>query len=607
LQQSSALINRILSIFGKSSFTSPDMGQGRVSCVVLPGKTGQEGIFCWISKRMSAFLALLAVCGLWLAGTQGTQDAIANGDTRTLSLYHQHTKESLTVTFKRWGSYDSDALKQLNWLLRDWRREEATKMDPRLFDIAWEVHRESGSREPLHVVSAYRSPTTNAMLRRRSRGVAKHSQHTLGKAMDFHLPDVDMGRVRSIGMRLQRGGVGYYPGAHTPFVHLDAGSVRSWPRMPRDQLARLFPDGRTVHIPADGKPMGGYEVAKAEILATGGAVSGYAAFLGEGEESSASSGRQSLWATLFGGGDDEDSDYLAATQKTRSSKRGVARTASVDRQGGITSYAPSVNSEDGGSGGAMVAMMTGQSGFTSPRPYAYVPTPREPVAVAALSPPANSSEAASIRAVESKSPDSVIVAPIPVARPASQETPPTATASTVPPIRVEDNPPASSPPSVPSLTPPSVMAALLPPVRPQDRIKMLDIVAETVPASTVLMDGPLPPRRPQQGSAVIVVASRASSPEISSSNTMKENREKPRPVITARQDDRRSDRAALRALFTSVALDHEPANTGSVSVTRTRSSPLPDRLSMAPSTLPPMRFQSNTTTLRTDRFLRTGS
>ena len=79
------------------------------------------------------------------------------------------------------------------------------------------------------------------MLRRRSRGVAKHSQHMVGKAMDFYLPDTPTARIREAGMRMQRGGVGFYPGAHTPFVHLDAGSVRSWPRMTRDQLVRLQP------------------------------------------------------------------------------------------------------------------------------------------------------------------------------------------------------------------------------------------------------------------------------------------------------------------------------------------------------------------------------
>jgi uncharacterized protein YcbK (DUF882 family) len=264
--------------------------------------------------RPGAFIGLAVGAIATLGGVRGTQDAVANGDTRTITIQHEHTKESATVTFKRNGYYDQAGLNQLNWLLRDWRLDEPTRMEPKLFDIVWEVYREVGSQEPIRVVSAYRSPGTNAMLRRRSRAVAEHSQHMAGKAMDFYLPDVPMSRVREIGMRLQNGGVGFYPNAYNPFVHLDAGSVRSWPRMTTDQLARLFPDGRTVHLPRDGKPLAGYEIAKADILQRGGSVAGlaYAEAGSEGGE------RKSLWATLFGSFDDEDSDfYRSSASRTR--------------------------------------------------------------------------------------------------------------------------------------------------------------------------------------------------------------------------------------------------------------------------------------------------
>jgi uncharacterized protein YcbK (DUF882 family) len=257
----------------------------------------------------------------------GTQDAIANGDTRSLTFLHAHRNDTVTVTFRRNGRYDPDGLNQLNYFLRDWRTDEATKMDPRLFDIIWEVYREVGSREPVVVLSAYRSPETNAMLRRRSRAVSEHSQHMAGKAMDIRMPDVDMARVRAVGMRLQDGGVGYYPSSN--FVHLDAGSVRAWPRMTQDQLARLFPDGKTVHMPSNGKPFARYEEARAEILSRGGAVAGQS-FAGAGD--GASTGRRSLWATLFGGGDDEDADYY------RSSESG--RVAVASRASTVTAYAP---------------------------------------------------------------------------------------------------------------------------------------------------------------------------------------------------------------------------------------------------------------------------
>jgi uncharacterized protein YcbK (DUF882 family) len=194
-----------------------------------------------------------------------TETAVANGDTRTISFYHIHTKERLTITFKRNGRYDVKALRTLNHFLRDWRNDKETRMDPRLFDILWEVHQDVGSHEPIQIVSAYRSPATNSMLRATTRGVARHSQHMLGHAMDVHFTDVPMSKVREAGMRLQRGGVGFYPTSGIPFVHLDVGNVRAWPRMSRQQLVHLFPNGRTVHIPSDGKPLKGYQLALADI------------------------------------------------------------------------------------------------------------------------------------------------------------------------------------------------------------------------------------------------------------------------------------------------------------------------------------------------------
>ncbi len=99
------------------------------------------------------------------------------------------------------GYYDQAVLEKLNWFLRDWRLNEPTKMDPKLFDIVWEVYRQSGSKEPIDVLSGYRSPQTNAMLRRRSRQVAEHSQHMEGRAMDAHFVDVGTATIRDIAMR----------------------------------------------------------------------------------------------------------------------------------------------------------------------------------------------------------------------------------------------------------------------------------------------------------------------------------------------------------------------------------------------------------------------
>jgi uncharacterized protein YcbK (DUF882 family) len=227
---------------------------------------------CAGRRGAAAQLAVAAAfTAAWLI-PNSTESAVANGDTRTIILSNQHTNESGSFTFMVNGVYDQATLDKLNWFCRDWRLNEPTKMDPHLFDIVWEVYRESGSTQPVDVLSGYRSPQTNAMLRRRSRQVAEHSQHMQGKAMDAHFVDVGTGRIRDIAMRMQAGGVGFYPTGITPWVHIDSGSVRYWPRMSRDALTRLFPDGKTVFIPADGQPMPGYEQARAEIEARGGEV-----------------------------------------------------------------------------------------------------------------------------------------------------------------------------------------------------------------------------------------------------------------------------------------------------------------------------------------------
>jgi len=242
-----------------------------------------------------------------------TESAVANGDTRTIALSNSHTNESGSFTYMVDGAYDQATLDKLNWFLRDWRLNEPTKMDPKLFDIVWEVYRESGSKQPIDVLSGYRSPQTNAMLRRRSRQVAKYSQHMEGKAMDAHFQDVDTATIRDIAMRMEAGGVGFYPTGYTPWVHIDSGDVRYWPRMNRDALARLFPDGKTVFIPSDGQPMPGYDQARAEIEARGGEVQ-----VAHSDANSGSGG--GLFSWLFGakpgGADDEEEASGAETNPT---------------------------------------------------------------------------------------------------------------------------------------------------------------------------------------------------------------------------------------------------------------------------------------------------
>ncbi|HEX4409280.1 MAG TPA: DUF882 domain-containing protein [Xanthobacteraceae bacterium] len=221
---------------------------------------------CRLSLKHAAYSCGLALA-CFLTGANALQNAVAEGDTRTISLHHMHTGEDITITFKRDGRYDEAALEKLNWFLRDWRKAQQTQMDPHLIDLVWEVQHEAAPNTPIQVVCGYRSPETNAMLRHRSAntGVARFSQHMLGHAMDFYLPGVPLEHLREFGLRLERGGVGFYPESGSPFVHMDTGGVRMWPRMTHEQLARVFPDGRTVQIPTDGKPLSGYALALADI------------------------------------------------------------------------------------------------------------------------------------------------------------------------------------------------------------------------------------------------------------------------------------------------------------------------------------------------------
>jgi uncharacterized protein YcbK (DUF882 family) len=277
-----------------------------------------------------------------------TETAAANGDTRTLNLYHSHTGESIQATFRVNGSYDPAVLEKLNWFLRDWRNNDRTRMDPRLFDVVWEAYRTAGASQPIVIVSAYRSPQTNAMLRRRSQGVAEHSQHILGKAMDTTMPGMPMERIREIGMRLQHGGVGWYPSSN--FVHLDVGSVRAWPRMSYDQLARLFPDGKTVHLAADGRALPRYQEARAEIASHGGVMS-------DVPQAAPSGG---LLAWLFGKHEEEDEADAAGPRSVQPRARhGGTEVAALRMSGanpaGTAPANPVVSADRGNARAATVA------------------------------------------------------------------------------------------------------------------------------------------------------------------------------------------------------------------------------------------------------------
>lgn len=148
------------------------------------------------------------------------------GQFRKLAMVNDRTGEWLNTVYWAEGEYIPEALAAMNHLLRDWREDAACEMDPRVLDILAATHAKLDCDEPFTVVSGYRTPATNALLRRRSRGVAKNSYHIKGMAVDIRLESRSVAQISRAGLSLGAGGVGRYSRAE--FVHLDCGPVRDW-------------------------------------------------------------------------------------------------------------------------------------------------------------------------------------------------------------------------------------------------------------------------------------------------------------------------------------------------------------------------------------------
>jgi uncharacterized protein YcbK (DUF882 family) len=184
-----------------------------------------EGDFAASRRR---FLKTMA-CGslLTLSGTGIANAAVRRFSShKSLSLLHVHTGDKLKLTYFEQGGYLKDALQEINYLLRDYHTDDVHPIDPALLDQLYDLKLALGISQPFQIFSGYRSPRTNARLRRRIRGTAKHSLHMQGRAVDIHVAGVDMRRVRNAALAMRRGGVGYY--ARADFVHLDTGDFRSW-------------------------------------------------------------------------------------------------------------------------------------------------------------------------------------------------------------------------------------------------------------------------------------------------------------------------------------------------------------------------------------------
>jgi uncharacterized protein YcbK (DUF882 family) len=170
--------------------------------------------------KLGSMATAAAVLPRWLRAQ------VASSEPRSLSFYHTHTGERLRATYWTDGDYVPEALAQINWILRDYRRNEIKPIDTRLLDLLCALAAKLETREPFHIICGYRSPATNEFLRTHTIGVARHSMHVEARAADIRVPGRDLGLVQRAATALHDGGVGTYP--HSDFVHVDAGRVRYW-------------------------------------------------------------------------------------------------------------------------------------------------------------------------------------------------------------------------------------------------------------------------------------------------------------------------------------------------------------------------------------------
>lgn len=171
-----------------------------------------------------AFLHGMGAVAVSLAASRAA--LAGRGTARAIALVHTHTGEELSIVYYDGSAYSPAALRQVNQLLRDFRTETVYPIDPGVLDRLHLLQTSAGSDEPFQVICGYRSPTTNEALRRASSGVAEHSLHVEGRAIDVRLPGINTARLALLARGQQAGGVGYY--RRSDFVHVDTGRVRIW-------------------------------------------------------------------------------------------------------------------------------------------------------------------------------------------------------------------------------------------------------------------------------------------------------------------------------------------------------------------------------------------
>lgn len=189
-----------------------------------------------MTSDLTTGLSRRALLGAFAATTLAAAPTFSNaagflrgaGDIRRVRMYSGRTGESLDTIYWIEGEYIPEVLKEINYFMRDWRSDQTKSMDARTVDIMAAAHSLLGVREPYMLLSGYRSPQTNAMLRSRSRGVAKNSLHMKGQAADLRMKSRSVGQMAKAAAACSAGGVGRY--SKSNFVHMDCGIVRSWGR-----------------------------------------------------------------------------------------------------------------------------------------------------------------------------------------------------------------------------------------------------------------------------------------------------------------------------------------------------------------------------------------
>lgn len=179
-----------------------------------------------VNRRDLLKLGLLGILGSVTPLLPGRSAEAANGGAWKINLHHSHTDEAFRGVYRVGDRYIPEAFERMNYVLRDFRTGEIFPMDPRVIDILSIMQSKIRGDAPFEVLSGYRSPKTNAMLRRVGSGVAKNSYHMYGQALDIRMWGYSTRRVRDVARSLRAGGVGYYPKSN--FVHVDTGKIRSW-------------------------------------------------------------------------------------------------------------------------------------------------------------------------------------------------------------------------------------------------------------------------------------------------------------------------------------------------------------------------------------------